>query len=376
MALLLPQQATVTPLDDRIQRDDQRPSCAQDWATRWNVRIVDAISVQGEGLPRGSMPAIDAPVLVDVASAQGELMATSPMAQVRLGGEVAGFPLQILAWHRALNGVIGGEPVLVLYCPLSDRVEAYRRRVGGQELRFAASGMVHRGASLFYDTETESLWRPFDGKCVVGDAVGAQLERLPLARSSWSEFAAQYPSARVLSRETGSLRAYDRSPLAEYDRNSAAPLLADAPDRRLAAMERVIAVQSGPELTAYPLTPLETRRAYEDQRGNDAYVVLWTPGTVSVINQEMLANARDVGTAAAYKRPAVSGRLRSFTPHPHEPQLFVDAETQSIWNIFGTAVAGPLAGKALPTATFETSLWYALAAARPEASPVPRLRAA
>ena len=172
MALLLPQQATVTPLGDRIQLDDQRPSCAQDWATRWNVRIVDAISVQGEGLPRGSMPAIDAPVLVDVASAQSELMATSPMAQVRLGDEVAGFPLQILAWHRALNGVIGGEPVLVLYCPLSDRVEAYRRRVGGQELRFAASGMVHRGASLFYDTETESLWRPFDGKCVVGGCGG------------------------------------------------------------------------------------------------------------------------------------------------------------------------------------------------------------
>ena len=264
----------------------------------------------------------------------------------------------------------------MLYCPLSDRVEAYRRRVGGQELRFAATGMVHRGASLFFDTETQSLWRPFDGKCVVGDLVGAQLARLPLARSSWSEFVSQYPTAAVLSRETGFLRAYERSPLPDYDRVAAPPTLYDAPDRRLPVMERVIAVQSAKELTVYPLSALATRRVYEDQRGEDPFVLLWTPGAVSLLNYELLTNARDVGTAVAYKRPAVNGRLLSFVPHREEAQLFMDSETQSSWNVFGAAVAGPLAGKALPAVRFETALWFALAAARPDASPMPRLRVA
>jgi len=162
----------------------------------------------------------------------------------------------------------------------------------------------------------------------------------------------------------------------DYDRNSTAPLLYDAPDRRLPAMERVIAVRSASELTVYPVTPLETRRVYEDQRGGDPFVVLWTPGTASLLNDEVLANARDTGSVAAYKRPAVNGRLLSFLPHRQESQLFMDAETQSSWNVFGAAVDGPLAGKALPAVEFETSLWCALAAARPAASPVPRLRAA
>ena len=69
MALLLSGHATVTPQGDRIQRDDQRPACAAEWGTRWRVRIVDASSVQGEGLPRGTLPPIETPVLVDVESA-------------------------------------------------------------------------------------------------------------------------------------------------------------------------------------------------------------------------------------------------------------------------------------------------------------------
>ena len=372
----LPDHASISPLGDRIHRDHQRPSCGLGWDTRWNVRIVDAIAVQDEGLPRGALQAIDAPQMTDLSAVGADLMPSSPVARVRHGGNVVAFPLQVLAWHRACNAELGGQPILVLYCPLSDRVEAYSRTLHGQPLHFSASGLVHRGASLFYDTETQSLWRLFDGKCIVGDYVGAQLERLPVLRGSWSEFQRQYPQAQVLSRQTGFLRDYDRSPMPDYDRGSAAATLFDAPDRRLPALDRVIAVQSPNELTVYPIAALENRRVYEDQRGADAFVVLWTPGAVSVLNYEILANARDVGTAAAFKRPAVNGHLLSLLPHPSEPQQFIDADTQSSWNIFGAAVDGPLAGKALPAAAFQTSFWFALAAARPDASPQPRLRAA
>ena len=373
----VPEHASISPLGDRIHRDDLRPSCALDWDTRWNIRVVDAASVQSEGLPNGALPAITAAVLTDVEAAAADLLPVSPVARVRHGsGQVGAFPLQILAWHRACNSELGGDPVLVVYCPLADRAEAYRATVKGQALRFAATGLVHRGASLFHDTETMSLWRLFDGKCIVGDYVGAQLEPLPVLRSSWQELQRQYPRARVLSRQTGFLRGYDRSPMPDYDRGTTAPSLFDSPDRRLPALERVIAVHSPRECTVYPVAALENRRVYEDQRDGDPFVVLWTPGSVSLLNLDLLANARDVGTAAAFKRPALNGRLLSLLPHPKDAQLFQDTETESSWNIFAAAVEGPLAGKALPVADFDTAMWFALAAAYPEASPVARLRAA
>lgn len=147
MSPLLSNHVTVTPQGDRIYRDDQRPAAALEWETRWNVRIVDAGSVQSEGLPPGALPPIDSSAMLGVEAARNGMMAAASMVRVRLGSQVVWFPLRILAWHRSLNVTIGAESLLVTYCPLSDRVEAYRRRLAGQELHFAAAGIVNRGAS-------------------------------------------------------------------------------------------------------------------------------------------------------------------------------------------------------------------------------------
>ncbi|MEE9278452.1 MAG: DUF3179 domain-containing (seleno)protein, partial [Dehalococcoidia bacterium] len=189
----------------------------------------------------------------------------------------------------------------------------------------------------------------------------------------WPEFAEQYPSAPVLSQETGYFRDYGRSPHPGYDAPTERPRhFHDSLDRRLPPLERVLAVDFGAESVAFPFSLLQSRRVVEHERSGRDVVLFWTPGLASMLDREDVATGRDVGAAAAFQRPAVKGQLLSFAADRSNPTRFTDAETRSVWNIFGLAIAGPLAGKALPSVPYEQSFWFACAAARPDTVVVSR----
>jgi hypothetical protein len=131
-------------------------------------------------------------------------------------GEAAAYPISILVWHELVNDVLGGEPVLVSYCPLCATAMVFDRRVGGRTRRFGVSGLLYQSDMLLYDRETESLWSQIRSEAVTGPALGS---RLPLLRSrmmSWGDWKQAEPETTVLSRRTGHSRAYGRSPYGDY----------------------------------------------------------------------------------------------------------------------------------------------------------------
>ncbi len=169
------------------------------------------------GPARDGIPALDAPPHVPAAEAPWPADAT--VIGIAQGGEARAYPVPLLVWHELVNDTLGGEPILVSYCPLCGTGIVFDRRVAGKERRFGVSGLLYRSDLLMFDRESESLWSQISAEAVTGPLAG---ERLRLARSRMlplADWIALHPETTVLSRETGHARDYDRSPYGDYARD-------------------------------------------------------------------------------------------------------------------------------------------------------------
>lgn len=88
---------------------------------------------QGGPRPDGIRP-IDRPCFETLDSAGEWLEPRSPLLVIELSGDVRAYPLAILTQHEVVNDVVGGEPVVVTYCPLCNSGLAFFRRVDGRVL--------------------------------------------------------------------------------------------------------------------------------------------------------------------------------------------------------------------------------------------------
>ena len=102
-----------------------------------------------------------------------------------------------------------------------------------------------------------------------------------------------------------------------------------------------------------------------DVRDGRAIVVFWTPGVRSALDEADFARSREVGATGVFER-TVDGRPLDFRPNPDDPATFLDAQTQSVWNIFGSARSGPLAGTQLTPVVHANHFWFAWAAFQPD----------
>ena len=104
-------------------------------------------------------------------------------------------------------------------------------------------------------------------------------------------------------------------------------------------------------------------RVVNDRVGGIDVVVFWQPGAASALDQQAVDESRDVGMAALYDR-ALEGRTLTFSLDA-DAQI-VDDQTGSVWNVFGTAIAGDLAGQQLHQRIAAPHFWFAWAAFRPD----------
>jgi len=152
-----------------------------------------------------------------------------------------------------------------------------------------------------------------------------------------------------------------------YDTDDTPFLFDGVVDRRAAATQRVAAFEVGGESLAYDFGYLAAARGVDAAPGGVPVVVVWTPGATSALDAQDLTESRAVGSTGVFER-TTDGRVLTFAPNPRDAQTFLDRETGSTWNIFGKAVAGPLAGTALTPIVHATPFWFAWSAFEPDAT--------
>lgn len=320
---------------------------SREWpATDFGHAAIDLGEIRSGGPPKDGIPAVDSPHFAP----HGEvdwLDSREPVIALVVGGEARAYPIQILMYHEIVNDTIAGEPVSVTFCPLCNASIVFRRTVGEEVLDFGTTGKLRKSDLVMYDRQTESWWQQFTGAAIVGAMTGTVLERLPAQIVAYEEFRNAYPEGLVLSRETGFSRPYGRNPYRGYDRIGDQPFLFDDPvDPRLPAMERVVNVTIDGIHRVYPFAVFADEPVINDDIAGVPIVLLSRAGTLSALDESVIAGSRTIPSVTAWRRQ-LGDRILSFQTRGGEIR---DRETGSAWNLLGQAVAGPLAGEALEPA--------------------------
>lgn len=324
--------------------------------TDFTNTLVDLDEIMSGGPPKDGIPAIDKPQFISPEEASEWLDPKEPVIAVSMAGQARAYPLQILMYHEIVNDAIGDVPYSVTFCPLCNACLVYDRRVDGQVLDFGTTGKLRKSDLVMYDRQTESWWQQLSGRAIVGELAGTKLQLLPANIVAFEDFKSAYPAGEVLSRETGYLRSYGNNPYRGYDSISDQPFLfRDPVDPRLPPMERVLNITVGDTHKLYPFSIFKSKPVINDEVGGLAVIVLSREGTLSVLDDASIKNSRTVPSATAYES-TLEGRRLTFEA---KDGAIVDKETSSQWNIFGTAVAGPLEGQQLKPA--QSGLHFAFA---------------
>lgn len=207
------------------------------------------------GPPRDAIPALTAPRFVAAGEARW-LADDDRVLGLQRGGIAKAYPIAILNWHELVNDRLGDEPVVVTYCPLCGTGMVFAARSGGRPLTFGVSGLLYNSDVLFYDHQSDSLWSQLLRQAVTGPEAGAQLEMLAVSHTTWADWRARHPETRVLSRETGYARDYDRNPYGGYDRDERLFFPVANVSRRYHPKEQVLGVSLGGLHKAYPFSEL------------------------------------------------------------------------------------------------------------------------
>lgn len=307
---------------------------------------------------RDAIPPIYEPLFETAASASTWLDNNDIVLGYVDGDEVYAYPVKILNFHEIVSHTVNGRPIIATYCPLCFSGVVYDRTVNGDVLLFGNTSALYESDMVMLDHQTGSYWVQVSGKAVVGSLTDAQLEALPSQMGSWEQWLAQYPETKVLSRDTGFSRNYDRDPFASYPEQLnrtgqfAFPVSEAVQDARLAPGTLILGVQIGNETHAYPvenrsLTVLnETvgETAPSPSRGQAVLIIIQA----------------DAGVAYS---SIVNGRSLTFTVQNNQ---IIDNETESVWDFAGRAVSGELSGAQLDPLPTRTALWFSLIAAFPD----------
>ncbi|MBI3165475.1 MAG: DUF3179 domain-containing protein [Chloroflexi bacterium] len=334
-----------------------------EFKTDFSKHTVSYSEILSGGPPKDGIPPIDAPQFISANEANAWLKDREPVVFVQVGEDARAYPIQILIWHEIVNDTVGGEPLVVSFCPLCNTAIAFKRTFGGEVFDFGTTGRLRYSNLIMYDRQTETWWQQATGDAIAGEHTGAQLEFYPASMISWGDFKSLHPDGKVLSRETGYSRDYGRNPYFGYDDINQTPFLYGGvtPDQ-LPPMARVLTIDLNDEAVAYPYDILSQANTINDTVGGKAIVIFWTKGTASALDTNNIPEGREVGSAVAYSRLLDNQKF----DFEFKDGIILDTQTGSEWNIFGLAIAGELNGKQLTPVVSINHFWFSWAAFRPE----------
>lgn len=217
------------------------------------------------GPPKDGIPPIDNPKFVSVQEADKFLDDNEPGVAFARGNTNRFYPYQILVWHEIVNDTVGGERVLITYCPLCLTGYVLDPLVGGERVEFGTSGKLWKSNLVMYDRKTDSLWSQVLGEAVVGEMTGAKLQTLPSDQVLYGNWKKLHPDGEVLSQDTGESRRYGSNPYGNYFSATGLALqLAKPTDTRLPNEAFVFGIVENGKAKAYSTEAVMKRGEVED----------------------------------------------------------------------------------------------------------------
>ncbi len=332
----------ITGCEDTTSQD---VSPEKNESTSW---LIPKNQVYDGGVGRDGIPSIDQPHFIP-ASEANFLQDDERILGISTPFGSKAYPHKILDWHEIVNDQIDGEPVSLIYCPLTGTGTLWHREINGRETTFGVSGLIYKNNVIPYDRSTNSYWSQMGIQSVAGELSGTVPDMLPTVETTWGEWKDMYPNTLVLSQETGFSRSYDFDPYFGYrDNDQKISFPIEQEDSRLQRKGLVLGLIYGTHATkAYPLKEFgDTVKVIQENLRNRHYVVVGSDARQFMICFEA----------------EVDGEILRFRPVQDQGAIILqDTNSGTYWDIMGYAKEGPMSGKRLtPTLSF-MGYWFAWA---------------
>ena len=231
-------------------------------STDWLINLADLF----RGAPKDAIVAIDNPEFFRVSdfvrpdstfNINNYLVDSSLVIGININGEYKAYPHSVLNWHEIVNDYVGGEPISVMYCPLTGTASAWSRKVDGQETTFGVSGLLYNNNLIAFDRLTNSNWHQMSEKCINGTEISTLPQTYPIVETRWDTWKQMYPTTLVLSDNTPQSHNCGVFPYGTYQTNPRIPFPSIFTDNRRFVKDRVHAVIINGKAKVYPFDVFE-----------------------------------------------------------------------------------------------------------------------
>lgn len=256
--------------------------------TKEGVRyLVPPDKIVSGGPAKDGIPSIDHPKFISVEEADKWLADDESVLAISCNGVDRVYPLQILVWHEIVNDMIGGNPIVITYCPLCGSGIAYERTIAGEAVEFGTSGKLYNSNLVMYDRKTDTYWSQIGGLAILGELAGERLVPVSIDTVVWGDWKVAHPESEVLSRNTGYSRSYGRDPYGTYYEDDSIWFPVEARDDRVHPKTVMFGIEVNGVYKAYRESDLIAQGTIDDTIGAVAISIKRDPaGIVSVTNIE------------------------------------------------------------------------------------------
>jgi hypothetical protein len=158
------------------------------WA-EWKARYPHTLA-----LVKGSPP----PDPRNGAERYDPLWAREYVVGVELDGESVAYPWRVLSTQPAIDDLVAGQPLLILFSAAEEIGVVFDRRLGERTLTFS---LFDRAPLLLRDGQTGSSWSGLEGLALEGPLAGERLRPVEHTNLPWSAWLAARPGTRIYGLE-------------------------------------------------------------------------------------------------------------------------------------------------------------------------------
>jgi len=342
------------------------------WTTDTTNHIVDLsdLTIAAE---KDEIPTLDFPKFIHKSDKQFNFYEYEPVIAISYNGQTKAYPLSLLTMYELSNDSLGGEQLMITYCPMCNAAMVFNRKIkkDGKDylLTFGISGLLMHNDMIMYDKQTKTWWEQLMGEAIVGDLAGTELKIMRALIISSKDYFDRYPEGLILSPENISLivEKHKHRPFHHLNHQNSSIdttyFIPDKVDPRLPPLERVLDIHVEDHTMIYPFTAIAKKNVVNEIFDNMHFVIFYHKDMVSVLDEDELSKSRRIGSATAF-RSTLNGV--NYTFHKKH-NYFVDNQTSSTWDITGYCRDGTLKGKQLMILPHSNHFAFAYLAFFPDA---------
>lgn len=301
---------------------------------------------------RDAIPTLRYPKFINRTDRHFHYYEHEPVIAISMGGQARAYPLSILTMYELANDSLGGEELMITFCPMCNAAIVFNRAVdvnGNKKvLNFGVSGILMHNDMVMYDLESETWWEQLMGTAIVGKLTGTTLEFMPSMLISVKDYFDRFPNGLIMSAEGIHItKSHHHRQFYHLEHDSVHMLpeyyLPEKTDPRLPPLERVLDIHIHDHTTIYPYHALAKEQVVNDSFDGTHFSIFYHGDMVTVLDEDKLKKSRHVGSATAF-RTRVDGKDLTFEA---QGNYYKDHQTGSTWDITGYCRDGALKGKQL-----------------------------